>query len=137
VIVADVAWALDRHNRQVLQLTVDGHPAHIIPARQRDALLRRGIVEGIDTLTSDWLRNLTARPFIGGAVPPDLAGIPLAGCTDDPRVVTLYEDMCAAIADGSWRAGPRSAPPGSGELAQAPVDAAAARTHATEADHGA
>lgn len=115
MIVADVAWALDRHDRQVLQLTVDGHPAHIIPARQRDALLRRGIVEGIDTLASDWLRSLTARPFIGGAVPPDLAGIPLAGCTDNPRVLVLYEEMRRAIAAGSWRAGPRPAPAGDGE----------------------
>jgi hypothetical protein len=137
VIIGQVSWAFDRHDRQVLQLTLDGHPAHIIPARQRDALLRRGIVEGVDTLASDWLRNLTARPFIGGDVPPDLAGVPLAGCTDDARVFTLYNEMCAAIAAGSWQAGPRSAPPGTGELAQAPVGAAAARTHATEADHGA
>jgi hypothetical protein len=110
VIITDVAWVRDRRDRQVLQLRIDGHPAHIIPARQRPVLIGRGIVEGLDLLASDWQRNRSARPFIRGAVPPELAEIPLARCTDDPRVLALYEEMCRAIAADTWRPGPRPLP---------------------------
>ena len=108
--IADVARARDRRDREVLRLRLDGHAAHILPGRQRGALIGRGIVEGVDLLASDWERNGSARPFIRGDVPPDLAEIPLAGCTDDPRVLALYQEMCGAVADGSWLPGPRPGP---------------------------
>jgi hypothetical protein len=31
----------------------------------------------------------------------------LIGCTDDPQVFTLFEEMCDAIRAGTWRPGPR------------------------------
>ena len=108
--ITDVAWARDRRDREVLQLRLDGHAAHILPGRQRSALIGRGIVEGVDLLASEWQRNGSTRPFIVGAVPPDLAEIPLAGCTDDPRVFALYQEMCGAIAAGTWQPGPRPLP---------------------------
>jgi hypothetical protein len=110
LIITDVAWVRDRRDRQVLQLRIEGHLAHILPARQRRELIRRGIVDGIDLLASDWQGDWSTRPFIRGTIPPHLAASPLPGCTDDPQVFALYEEMCRAIRAGTWQPGPRSLP---------------------------
>ena len=125
--ITDVAWVRDRRARRVLRLCLDGHPAHIVPERQRPALLGRGIVEGIDRLASDFLRDTSARPFVRGAVPPELAETPLGGCTDDPRVLALYQEMCRAIAADSWSPGTRADP----------LDPSPSLTPRKEAEHGA
>jgi hypothetical protein len=44
--IANVAWVLDHRSRPVLELDLDGHPAHI-RSSQRGELLERGIVEGM------------------------------------------------------------------------------------------
>jgi hypothetical protein len=50
----------------------------------------------------------SAHPYIRGVIEPGLGEADLAGCTDDPRVFALHGEMCRAIADGTWRPGPRS-----------------------------
>ena len=45
--LTDVAWVRDHQHRSVLQLSIDGHPAHIRSAQKLE-LTRRGIVTGID-----------------------------------------------------------------------------------------
>ena len=135
--ITDVAWARDRRDRRVLRLGLDGRRAQIVPERQRPALLGRGIVEGVALLASDLLRDPSARPFVRGAVPPELAGIPLGGCTDDPRVLALYGEMCRAIAAGTWRAGPRPTPPDDAGAARGLPASSPDLTQEKEAHHGA
>jgi hypothetical protein len=104
--VADVAWVRDHQHRLVLQLRLDGHLAHI-PSGQQVKLTRRGLVKGVDILVSDWRRHQTDHPFIGGDLETGLGEADLMGCTDDPRVFALYEEMCRAISADAWRPGPR------------------------------
>ena len=106
--LTDVAWVRDHQHRLVLQLRIDGHLAHI-PSGQKRELTRRGLVRGIDFFASEW-RAQAAHPFIQGAVEPGLPEPELAGCTDEPRVVGLYQEMCRAITEGTWRPGPRPLP---------------------------
>ena len=105
MIVTNATWARDHQHRRVLQLNLDGHPAHIL-SEQRLALTSRGLVKGIDVLASEWHRQVD-HPFIQGQIAPGLAEADLIGCTNDPGVVALYEEMCAAIREGSWQPGPR------------------------------
>ena len=108
MIITNVAWTHDHQQRRVLVLKLDGHPAHIRSA-QRLALTSRGLVRGIDYLTSEW-RDQADHPFIQGPIAPGLSEADLTGCTNDPGVVALYEAMCGAIRDGTWRPGTRTLP---------------------------
>ncbi len=110
--ITDVAWARDHRRRPVLELKIDGHPAHIL-SRQKTELTRRGIVEGIVFFASERARQLP-NAFIRGDFRPGLTAIDLIGCTDDPRVFALYEEMCRAIRADAWRPGPRPLPAGPG-----------------------
>lgn len=103
--IANVAWILDHHSRPVLQLDVDGHPAHV-RSSQRTELLRRGIVEGMVFFASERSGQFP-NAFMRGDARPELSEGDLVGCTDDPAVFALFEQMCAAILAGTWRAGPR------------------------------
>ena len=105
--LTDVAWVRDRRDRQVLQLRIDGHPAHIRSAQKLE-LTRRGMVTGIDFYASEWRRERADHAFIRGEVEPGLAAADLAGSTDDPQVFALYQEMCRAIRAGTWQPGPRS-----------------------------
>jgi hypothetical protein len=105
MIVTNVTWVRDHQHRRVLQLHLDGHPAHIL-SEQQVALTSRGLVKGIDFLASEWQRQAN-HPFIQGQLAPGLAEADLTGCTNDPGVVALYAEMCAAIRDGNWQPGPR------------------------------
>ena len=105
--LTDVAWVRDHQHRSVLQLSIDGHPAHIRSAQKLE-LTRRGIVTGIDFFASEWRRERADHAFIRGEVEPGLAAADLAGSTDDPQVFALYQEMCRAIRAGTWQPGPRS-----------------------------
>ena len=104
--VSDVAWVRDHQHRLVLQLRLDGHLTHIQSAQKRE-LTRRGLVQGVDVLASEWRRNPGAHPFIERGIEPGLSLGDLMGCTDDPRVFALYEEMCRAITADTWRPRPR------------------------------
>ena len=106
--LTNIAWVLDHQHRSVLQLWMDGHPAHI-QASQPTALLQHGLVQGVDYLASAW-RGQQAHTFISGAIPAGLSERQLRGCTDDPTVVALHRAMCQAIAAGDWRPGPQPLP---------------------------
>ena len=105
MILTNVAWIRDHQHRLVLQLKIDGHLAHI-PSGQKRELTRRGLLKGVDFLASEW-RDQAHHPFIRGEIEPGLAEGDLAGCTDDPRVFALYEEMCGAIRAATWQPGPR------------------------------
>ena len=104
--IANVAWVRDHRGHPVLELDVDGHPAHI-RSSQRTALLERGIVEGMVYFRSE--RSGQSRTaFMRGDGGPALSEGDLVGCTDDPAVFALFEQMSRAILAGTWRPGPRS-----------------------------
>jgi hypothetical protein len=107
--LTNIAWVLDHQHRSVLQLLMDGHPAHI-QARQPTALLQHGLVHGVHYLASEW-RGQQAHAFITGPIPASLTERQLRGCTDDPTVVALHRAMCRAIATDDWRPGPQPLPP--------------------------
>ncbi len=109
LIITDVAWVRDHQHRSVLRLSIDGHPAHIRSAQKLE-LTRRGIVKGIDFYASEWRRERADHAFIRGEVEPGLAEADLTGCTDDPQVFALYDEMCRAIRAGTWQPGPRPLP---------------------------
>ena len=106
--ISNVAWAHDHRGRSVLALELDGHPAHI-GSSQKSELLRRGIVEGVVFLASE-RRKQTPNGFIRGDFGPELTQSDLVGCTDDPQVFALFEQMCRAIRADLWRPGPRPRP---------------------------
>jgi hypothetical protein len=106
--LSNLAWVLDHQHRSVLQLSIDGHQAHI-QASQPAALLRHGLVQGIDYFASEW-RGQLAHAFLTGEITADLSERQLRGCTNDPTVVALHREMCQAIATGDWTPGPRPAP---------------------------
>ncbi len=103
--ITNVAWVRDHHRRSVLELELDGHPAHI-SSSQKSELVRRGIVEGLVFFASQRSHQLP-NVFIQGDFGPELTEADLIGCTDDPQVFALYEEMCRAIRTDTWRAGPR------------------------------
>lgn len=105
--ITDVVWVRDHQHRLVLRLNIDGHPAHF-PSKQKVELLRRGMVKGIDFFASEW-RGQGGHAFIQGAIEPGLGEKDLEGCTDDPQVFALHEEMCRAIAAGAWQPGARAA----------------------------
>lgn len=106
--ITNVAWVRDHRRQPVLELDIDGHPAHI-PSGQRSELLRRGIVEGIVFLASQRSSQLP-NAFVRGQYGPELPERALIGCTDDPRVFALYEEMCRSIRVDAWQPGPRALP---------------------------
>ena len=103
--ITNVAWARDHHRRAVLDLELDGHPAHT-SSSQKLKLLRRGIVEGMTFLVSERAGQFP-NAFVKGDVGPELTAVDLVGCTDDPQVFALYDEMCRAIRTGTWQPGPR------------------------------
>ena len=103
--ITNVAWALDHRGRPVLELDLDGHPAHI-RSSQRTELLERGIVEGMVFFTSERSGQFP-NAFMRGDGGTALSEGALVGCTDDPAVFAQFEEMCRAILDGTWRPGPR------------------------------
>ncbi len=105
--ITNVAWARDQRGRPVLELNLDGHPAHI-RSSQRTALLDRGIVEGMVYFASERAGQFP-NAFLRGEFGPALTEGDLVGCTDDPAVFALFGQMCRAVLDGTWRPGPRSA----------------------------
>ena len=105
--IANVAWVRDHRGHPVLELDVDGHPAHI-RGSQRTELLERGIVEGMVFFKSERSGQFP-NAFMRWAGGPALSEGDLVGCTDDPAVFALFEQMCRAILAGTWRPGPRPA----------------------------
>ena len=104
--IANVAWVLDQRGRPVLELDLDGHPAHI-RSSQRAELLKRGIVEGMVFYASERSGQFP-NAFMRGDGGSTLGEAALVGCTDDPAVFALFGEMSRAVLDGTWRAGPRS-----------------------------
>ena len=104
--ITDVAWARDHRRRPALALELDGRPARI-PSSQEARLVRRGIVRGMVSLASERSRQLP-NASMRGDFGPELAAGDLVGCTDDPQVFALYEEMCRAIRADAWRPGPRA-----------------------------
>ena len=87
------------------EFRLDGHPAHI-RSSQRTALTDRGIVEGIVFLDSE-RGSQVPNAYIRGDYALTYQGLDLVGCTDDPGVFALYQEMCAAIRADTWRVGAR------------------------------
>ena len=106
--ITDVFWSRDLHRRPVLELKLDGHPAYI-HSGQRTELTRRGLLDGIVFLTSERSSQVPS-DYITGNYAPDYQGLDLVGCTDDPQVFALYQEMCTAISTDTWHAGPRPTP---------------------------
>jgi hypothetical protein len=108
VSIADVAWIYDQRGLPALELSIDGHPAHI-RSSQKTELTRRGIVDGVVFLNSERTAQVP-NTYIHGDFSPAYTGLDLVGCTDDPRVFALYQEMCAAIRADTWHEGPRPVP---------------------------
>jgi hypothetical protein len=114
--ITDVAWTRDHQGRHVLELRLDGHPVHIRTS-QKTELTRRGLVDGVVFLDSErgsQLPNL----YVQGDFAPEYEGMDLVGCTDDPEVFALYQEMCEAIRTDTWREGPRPLPVSVGHTAE-------------------
>ena len=105
MIIADVAWIRSQRGLPTLELTLDGHPAHI-RSRQKSELLQRGIVDGVIFLASERSAQVP-NIYIHGDYRPEYDGLDLVGCTDDPGVFALFQEMCDAIRADSWKVGPR------------------------------
>lgn len=103
--ITDVAWTRDHPGKPVLELKLDGHPAYIRSSQKTD-LTDRGIVDGIVFLDSE-RGSQVPNAYIGGDDAPTYRGLDLVGCTDDPGVFALYQEMCAAIRADTWREGTR------------------------------
>ena len=102
--VTNVRWALGRRGRRVLGLDLNGHPAHI-HSSQRTELLRRGMVDGMVFFASEraaQFPNIHLRDDLVAAYAGDLVG-----CTNEPEVFALHQEMCEAIGRGTWQAGHR------------------------------
>jgi hypothetical protein len=105
--VTNVRWTLDRRGRRVLDLDLDGHPAHI-HSSQKTELLQRGTVDGMVFFASERAAQVPNIHIRGGGEAASAGD--LIGVTNDPQVFALYQDMAAAIRRDTWRAGPRPAP---------------------------
>lgn len=101
--ITEVAWVRDHHGRPTLELRLDGHPV-FIRSSQKTELTQRGLLNGIVFLNSERGSQATNR-FVRGDYAPEFVGLDLVGYTDNPGVFALYETMCNAIRDGSWREG--------------------------------
>ena len=106
--ITDVAWSSDLRGRPVLELKLDGHPAYI-HSSQRTALTQRGLLDGMVFLKSERSSQVPS-DYITGDFTPTFEGLDLVGCTDDPRVFALYQEMCAAISTDAWHEGRRPTP---------------------------
>ena len=106
--ITDVAWVRDGHSHRVLELKIDGQPFHA-RSSQRPALTRLGITEGVVFLVSERLNQLP-NPYIHGDYAPAFQPRDLIGCTDDPGVFALYQEMTAAIREDRWQPGPQPTP---------------------------
>src|SRR5215208_7006484 len=106
MILTNIAWIRDHQHRPTLQLEVAGHPAHF-SSKQKVELTRRGLLQGIDYFASEW-REQARHAFIQGQLEPGLSEADLRGCTDDPQILALHQEMCQAITAGTWQPGPRS-----------------------------
>ena len=104
--IANVAWVRDQRGRPVLELDLDGHPAHI-RSSQRTEFLRRGIVEGMVFYRSERAGQFP-NAFMRDVATTGLSEGDLLGCTDDPAVFALFGEMSRAVLNGTWRAGPQS-----------------------------
>jgi hypothetical protein len=98
--ITDIADA-DHHEAQRCRR----HSAHIRSSQKTD-LTDRGIVDGIVFLDSERGSQLP-NVYIRGDYAPTYQGLDLVGCTDDPGVFALYQEMCAAIRADTWREGTR------------------------------
>jgi hypothetical protein len=105
MMITDVAWSSDLRGGPILELKLDGRPAYI-HSSQRTELTQRGLVDGIVFLKSERPSQIPS-DYIAGDFAPMFGGLDLVGCTDDPRVFALYQEMCAAISTGAWHAGRR------------------------------
>jgi hypothetical protein len=101
--ITHVAWVRDHHGSPVLELQLDGHPAHI-RSSQKTELMRRGLLDGVVFLASERGSQLP-NMYVQGDYAPAYRGLDLVGCTDDPAVFALYQTMCDAIRGGAWREG--------------------------------
>ena len=106
--ITDVAWSSDLRGRPVLELKLDGHPAYI-HSSQRTELTRRGLLDGMVFLTSERSSQVPS-DYITGDFTPTFEGLDLVGCTDDPQVFALYQEMCTAISTDTWHRGWRPTP---------------------------
>lgn len=106
--ITNVAWSSDIRGRPVLKLRLAGHPAYI-HSSQRTELTRRGLLDGMVFLKSERSSQVPS-DYITGDYAPDFVGLDLVGCTDDPQVFALYQEMCAAISTDAWHKGPRPTP---------------------------
>jgi hypothetical protein len=106
--ITDVAWSSDIRGRPVLELKLDGHPAYI-HSSQRTELTRRGLLDGMVFLKSERSSQVPS-DYIAGNYAPDYVGLDLVGCTDDPEVFALDQEMCTAISADTWHEGPRPIP---------------------------
>lgn len=97
--IENVRWGSD-HGRCHVDVRLDGYPARI-RQEQKPTLIERGII----SLGEEWDRRI---PEI---VLEDLAaGIGrtvLRGCTDDPTVFALWEEITDATIAGVFQSGPR------------------------------
>jgi hypothetical protein len=105
--ITDVSWTRDHRGKPVLELKMDGHPAYI-RSSQKTELTRRGIVDGIVFLSSERGSQVPGA-YLSGDYAPAYQGLDLVGCTDDPGVFALYQEMCAAIRADTWHEGARPA----------------------------
>ena len=106
--ITDVAWSRDIRGRPVLELKLNAHPTYI-HSSQRTELTRRGLLDGIVFLKSERSSQVPS-DYITGDFTPMFGGLDLVGCTDDPQVFALYQEMGAAISTDTWHAGPRPTP---------------------------
>src|SRR5215208_7027410 len=106
MILTNIVWVRDHQHRPTLQLEIAGHPAHF-SSRQKLELSRRGLLQGIDYFASEW-RDQAKHAFIQGPLEPGLREADLRACTNDLQVLALHQEMCQAIAAGTWLPGPRS-----------------------------
>jgi hypothetical protein len=104
--VTNVRWTLDQRGQRVLDLDLDGHPAHL-HSSQKTELLQRGMVDGMVFFASERAAQVP-NIHIHGDVEAAYAG-DLVGATNDPQVFALYQDMSEAIRRDTWQAGPRPA----------------------------
>jgi hypothetical protein len=103
--ITNVAWSSDLRGRPVLELKLDGHPAYI-HCSQRTELTQRGLLDGMVFLKSERSSQVPG-DYIKGDFTPTFQGLDLVGCTDDPQVFALYQEMCKAISTDTWHAGLR------------------------------
>jgi hypothetical protein len=104
--VTNVRWTLDQRGRRMLDLVLDGHPAHI-HSSQKTELLHRGMVAGIVFCASDRAAQVSNIQMHGDGEAARARN--LVGATNDPQVFALYQDMSEGIRRDTWPAGPRPA----------------------------